>query len=318
MRALLLKLSAALLLSGAGAQAAGIAIFPASSAYGDEKGARFRSPEGIACTDAGLVAVADSGNRRLVTFRFTDGKLSGGAEIKLAQLGAPVRLQIDGQGNLLALDSRTRRIVRVSPQGAFLGFLEPTGLPIGRGFFPVSFKLDAAGSVYLLDVLSARVVVLDGKGVFERQLELPPKAVATDVAVDAKGTLYVVDAVAAIVYSAPKGARLFAPFSKSLRDYASFPTYLAEAGRGLFFVVDRNGDGLVVLGPDGSFAGRQLGIGWTEGLIDSPGQICVDGKGDVFIADRNNHRVQAFTPAPVAVADLPPDSIAAPARVPSR
>ena len=65
----------------------------------------------------------------------------------------------------------------------------------------------------------------------------------------------------------------------------------------LIVLVDKHGNGLLVLGPDGSFLGRRLSIGWGEGLVYYPGQICIDGNGDIFVADRGNNRLQAFAPA---------------------
>jgi len=54
------------------------------------------------------------------------------------------------------------------------------------------------------------------------------------------------------------------------------------------------GCGIVMLSEDGSFMGRQLSMGWTEGFLYYPTQICVNEKGEVFIADRGNNRVQIF------------------------
>ena len=48
------------------------------------------------------------------------------------------------------------------------------------------------------------------------------------------------------------------------------------------------------LGVDGTFQGRELAMGWSDGAVHYPGQICVTSEGDVFVADRNNNRVQIF------------------------
>jgi len=56
-----------------------------------------------------------------------------------------------------------------------------------------------------------------------------------------------------------------------------------------------NGSGIIILGQDGSFLGRQLSMGWNEGLLYYPTQMCINEKGEVFIADRGNSRVQIFT-----------------------
>jgi len=59
--------------------------------------------------------------------------------------------------------------------------------------------------------------------------------------------------------------------------------------------VDENGAGLVTLGQDGSFLGRQLAMGWSEGFLYYPSQMCANGRDELFIADRGNSRVQVFS-----------------------
>ena len=260
-----------------------------SVAYGDAKGDPLKSPGGVACTAEGRVVLADSGNGRLLAYAFTDGALVAGAAIKFPELGVPVRLQIDSRGNLLSLDAKTRRIVRVGEEGKFGGFVAPKGVPPAAGFFPVSFKLDKADNLYLLDVASARVVVLDREGAFVRQIAEPLGATFSDIAIDAKGTVLAVDGPHAAVYA--DGVLL-----SRVKEYASFPSYITVSPPGLIVLVDNHGNGLVVLGADGAYLGRRLSIGWTEGLVYYPEQICIDAKGNTFVADRGNNRLQAFTP----------------------
>jgi hypothetical protein len=80
-----------------------------------------------------------------------------------------------------------------------------------------------------------------------------------------------------------------------LREYLDFPTSITTDNRGTIFIVDQNGSGIVLLGADGSFVGRQLTMGWNEGLLYYPSQMCINEKGEVFVADRGNSRVQIFT-----------------------
>jgi hypothetical protein len=35
-------------------------------------------------------------------------------------------------------------------------------------------------------------------------------------------------------------------------------------------------------------------MGWNDGFVYYPGQLCLNASGDVFLADRNNNRVQIF------------------------
>jgi sugar lactone lactonase YvrE len=293
-RALQLAFAAALLAPFA-ARAASVVLVHAGSAYADQLGDSLKAPEGIACTDRGDVVVADSGNGRLVTYTWKDGKLAGGKFIRFDELGYPTRVQIDRAGNVLVLDQKGKRIVRVGIEGRFGGFVALKDVPVANGFMPVAFKLDGADNLYVIDVASARLVVLDPAGAFVRQMPLPKGKFMSDVAVDARGTVYLVEPAQGVVWSAPRGAATFAPFTRNLKDYLNYPVYLAFTGRGQLLLVDQNGNGLVVIGPDGSFQGRQLGIGWSDGLVYYPSQICTDDKGDVFVADRNNNRIQVFS-----------------------
>ena len=74
----------------------------------------------------------------------------------------------------------------------------------------------------------------------------------------------------------------------------SFPTYLAE-DQGKLYLVDQNGNGIALLGSDGSFLGRELEMGWMNGKVYYPAQMCVNAEGLAFVADRDNNRVQVFS-----------------------
>lgn len=279
-------------LSASQARAAPLALRHSATGYVDMKGVALRTPEGVACKDDGTAVLADTGNGRLVTFTFREGELKPGAELKAVQLGYPTRVQLDSKGNVLALDRKGGKLVRLDAKGAFAGFVEVKDA--GAEVRPVSFKLDAADNLYVLDGVKARILVADGTGQVSRRLSLPP-GVFTDVAVDGAGVVYAVDSVAAQVWSADKSATELKPFTKPLKDYMSFPGYLATTSRGVLVLVDQNGGGLVILGSDGSFQGRQLSLGVSDGLLMYPSQVCVNKNGDTFVADRSNHRMQVFS-----------------------
>jgi len=282
------------ILAAAEVRAEALMLQPATSAYADRTGEALRNPEGVACS-SGKVVVADSGNGRLLVYGFKDGALTGGEAIKFAELGVPVRVQIDSRGNVLVLDRLARRIVRVNERGGFGGVVQPTGVPPAGGYFPVSFKLDSADNIHVLDAASARVVVLSPSGAFIRQLAAPSGARLTDITVDGKGALLAVDATAAQIFAAAAGSTTWAPLGRTLKESLSFPSYLTTTPKGLIVVVDGHGQGLVLLAPDGTYLGRRLAIGRTEGFVYYPAQVCVDDQGTTFVADRGNQRLQIFT-----------------------
>jgi hypothetical protein len=73
-----------------------------------------------------------------------------------------------------------------------------------------------------------------------------------------------------------------------------FPTSLDTDKRGRINLVDRNGSKIIILGQDGSFLGRLSAMGWREGFLNYPSQLCLNNKGEIFIADTNNNRIQIF------------------------
>jgi sugar lactone lactonase YvrE len=252
------------------------------------------APEGVACDDKGALVIADTGNGRLLTYKWKDGVLTGGQEVKLGQLTYPFRVQIDSKGFVLALDRRSKKIVKIDEKRGFGGFVEPKGAP--AAITPLAFRVGPGDDLYVLDVVAAKVTVLGADGAFKRELPLPAGATGvTDVAVDQSGRVYVVDAVTATVFSADKDGKAFKPISAGLKESISFPTYIAPDNRGKIYLVDQNGHAVVRLGIDGSFQGRELQGGWVDGALHYPAQLCVDSADDLFIADRENNRVQIFT-----------------------
>jgi hypothetical protein len=262
----------------------------------DEKGVGMRQPEGVACNDKSILVVGDTGNGRLLRFTVEDKNVKPAGEIKVPQLSNPIRVQLNSKGEIFALDGKQRRIARFGPGGEFKDYVSPEGIPSPASFVPRSFKIDRNDNIYILDIFSARVLVLSPEGKYQRHLEFPKEfGFFSDLAVDFKGTIFLVDSVKAMVLVAAKDAKGFSPLTKGLREQLSFPTYITSDGRGVLYVVDENGSGIVMLGQDGSFLGRQLAMGWTEGLLYYPSQICLNEKSEMFIADRGNSRVQVFS-----------------------
>jgi sugar lactone lactonase YvrE len=267
-----------------------------TSIYFDEKGASFKNPEGVACNDSSTLIVGDTRNGRLLRYTVEDRTVKPAGEIRAPQLPYPIRVQMDSKGDIFALDGKQRRIARFGAGGQFKDYVNPEGAPSPATFIPRSFKIDRNDNLYILDIFSARVLVLGPEGKFQRQLEFPKGyGFFSDLAVDFKGAIFLLDSVKAMVFVAAKDSKTFTPLTQSLREHLSFSTYLTTDSRGILYVVDENGAGVVILGQDGSFLGRQLAKGWNEGLLNYPSQMCLNEKGEAFIADKGNSRVQVFS-----------------------
>jgi len=264
--------------------------------YLDEKDASLRQPEGVACNDKSTLIVGDTGNGRLLRYTVEGRDVRPAGEIRAPEVTYPIRVQMNSKAEVFALDGKQRRIARFGPGGEFKGYLRLEDIPSPGNVVARSFKIDRNDSIYILDIFSARVLVLGPEGKYQRHLEFPKEfGFFSDLAVDFKGTIFLVDSIKATVFAAAKDAKGFSPLTKSLREHLSFPTYITTDGRGILYLVDENGAGVVTLGQDGSFLGRQLAMGWGEGLLYYPSQMCMNEKGEVFIADRGNSRVQIFS-----------------------
>jgi hypothetical protein len=265
------------------------------SVYFDDRGGGIKQPEGVACNEKSLLIVGDTGNDRLLRYTFQDRNLKGGSEIKIPQLSNPIRVQINSKGEIFALDGKKRRIVRLSPEGTFRNYVDPEGIPSPSPFVSKSFGIDRSDNIYLLDIFTGRVLVLNPEGKYQKQIPFPKEyGFFSDLSVDSKGNILLIDCVKATVFSAPKDSNSFSPLTKSLREYLDFATSITDR-RGSVYIVDEDGGGIVILGADGTFVGRQLSKGWNEGLLYFPSQMYVNERGEIFIADRGNSRVQIFT-----------------------
>jgi DNA-binding beta-propeller fold protein YncE len=266
-----------------------------SSVYKDADGGSLKGPEDVACDSKSFV-VADTGNDRVVFFKLEGAEVTPGAEIKLPQLGLPIRVERNSSGKIFVLDGKQHRVVRLSAEGTFEAFLEPKGLPSQqKEFIPSAIAIDKNDNIYVLDVFMQRVLVLDLSGQYLRKVSLPPsKGFYSDMAINFKGDILVIDSVKGEIFSAAEGSKDFAPVIKGLREYMNFPSSISTDKRGFIYVVDQNGGSLVVLGQDGSFQGQQLSRGWKESQLNYPTQMCINGDNGVFIADMNNNRVQVF------------------------
>jgi DNA-binding beta-propeller fold protein YncE len=289
-------IAAMLLLAKVSVGAEALKLRHFQSVYADGKEAGFRSPEGVGCDEKGHILVADSGNGRLVQFTLINGKAMPDKEIRVSELSFPVRVQSNSKGEIFALDGRQKRVVRFSPAGEYLGRVDATDLPPPSTVVPRSFDIGKDDSIYLLDVFGGRVLILTSEGKFSNKIDFPAGyEVISDLAVDGKGTVFLIDSVKAMVYVAAKGSAQFSPLTESMKEEMKFPATIATDAHGNIYLADKNGGNIYIVGQDGSFKGEQLSMGWKEGQLRYPCQVCVNDKGEVFVADRDNNRIQIFS-----------------------
>lgn len=267
----------------------------AQSLYADDQGLGLKMPQGVACIQ-NRVVVSDTGNDRLLRYTLTDDPSKPLVKVfKPPAMVYPQRIRLGPEGDIYLLEGKLRRIMHLSPEGKQLGFIDPVGVPSPTEVATRSFDIDQRGDFYFLDILSKRVLVCSARGEYRNQIQFPEAyGFFSDLAVDARGNIFLIDSIKAQVFVARSGAAQFSELSPSLKEYARFPTNLILDQQGRIYLTDRNGSQIVILAQDGSFLGRLSDLGWKEGLLNHPSQICLNQGGELFVADTSNNRIQIF------------------------
>jgi uncharacterized repeat protein (TIGR01451 family) len=249
--------------------------------------ARLAIPSGVALDVSANLFIVDSANYRIrkvtpdgvintVAGNGTHGFAGDGNQATMASLDYPNGIAVDGGGNLFIADTNNARIRKVT-SGGVIGTFAGDGDygPDGDGgpatsaslVYPGGVAVDSAGNVFISDCDEIRKVVPGGtistiqSGQWYFCDTYYDIVAGGGVAVDADGNLILADTFNNRVY-------------KILPDGSS----AVIAGTGAFGFA---GDG----GPA------------TSARISSPWSVAIDKAGNIFVADRNNHRIRKITTA---------------------
>lgn len=264
--------------------------------YTDAAGVALQEPAGVTITEDKLL-IADSGGKRILTFTYQKGEVRPDQVFAVPEM-YPLMVQPAANGGLYVLDGRARQITVLDAAGKSKGKFATKGVPGSERMVPRSIKTAPDGSLLVLDIFSERVLQFDQTGNFQRQFEFPQQYGAiADMSMDRAGNVYLVDSVEKRVYIYRTGADEFVALTPNMSSYMNFPTSLTTDNQGTLFLVDQYGSGLALVGIDGSFDGRRLGMGWSDSQLYYPEQVSINAAGDLFIADTKNNRVQHFSVA---------------------
>ena len=308
----------------------------AGSADGVGTAASFRGPNGIAVDAAGVVYVADTGNRAIrrisadgvVTTRTLSGPM----------LSEPRGIAVDAAGVLTVADYGSHTIRSISTSGVvstFAGTLSSPGTTDATGsaarfHYPSGVAITSAGAIYVADTdndtvraittagavttiagLAGRTSSVDGQGAAAR-FEDPFSA-----AVDADGVVYIADSAAHVIRRiTPDGAVTTwagSPGSfgstdgtgSAARFYSPFGVAVDTAGN--VYVADSLNSAVRKITAGGvvtTLAGTARSRGSADGTgsaarFDQPFGIAVDANGNVYVSDATANAIRKITPAGV-------------------
>jgi DNA-binding beta-propeller fold protein YncE len=236
----------------------------------------FNLPYGVAVNGIGELYVTDTQNHRIQWFT-PEGKLLkiwGGKGRAPGQFDTPRGLTVDVFGNVWVADHTNQRVQKFSYDGRLLGVFgrnggdgSPGSGP-GEFFEPRGLSSDAAGNIYVAEMVNHRVQVIDNEGRFLRAW--------------GKGGMGGLEQV----------GYAFGEFR--------LPYQTAVDDKGRVWVTDTDNERVQVFMADGQFV-KAFGASNADGTIGTdPGEFAKpygaasDCVGNVYITEQENRRVQVF------------------------
>ena len=244
--------------------------------HGSGAAATFSFPLGVVCDSVGNVYVIDSGNSAIrkvtpagvvTTFVGASQGYSDGIASSAAFL-LPRAIAMDGAGNLYVADTGNTAVRKVATSGAVstlagypqYGSSDGTA-PLAKFNGPQGVATGPDGNIYVADFWNSSVRKVTPSGTVSTITNVSPYS--TGIAVDNAGNIYVSS------------------------NYDSI--YKVSAGGAV---------SLFAGGGVGSPSGFVDGAGATA-RFSSPKGLAVDGVGNVYVADKNNHAIRKISPSGV-------------------
>ena len=252
------------------------------------------NPEGVAVDSEGNLYIADTGYNRVrrvdaatgiittVTGTGERGYGGDGGRATKAALSWPTGVAVDANGNLYIADSENRRVRRVDTTTGIINTIAGTGEygysgnggPAAEAEFgyPEGVAIDVEGNLYVADTGNNRV----------RRVDATTGIITTVTGVERPG--YDGDDGPTVAASPNDPSGVTVDIEGNL--------YIADTGNNRVRRVD------VATGIIATVAGTsEWGYGGdggpaTEAMLDYPRGLTVDGEGNLYIAEKGNHRVR--------------------------
>src|SRR3990172_8499243 len=230
----------------------------------------------------GGTAFAAAGVISTIAGTGTGGFSGDGAAATSAQLNAPYGVAVDGVGNVFIADANNHRGRRVDAVTGFISTFAGTGTFGFSGdsaaatsaqlYYPWGVAVDGVGNVFIADTFNHRVRRVDAGPGFLRPLAGPGTAgFSGDGAAASSAQLY-----------NPRGVAVDGGGNVFIADLSNHRVRRIDAVTGFIDTIAGTGAG--------GFSGDSGAA--TSAQLNLPRGVAVDGDGNVYIGDTNNHRIR--------------------------
>ena len=271
---------------------------------------QFTAPKSLAFDASGNLWVLDSGNSRLEEFGPTGAfiRAVGSKGTGNGQFNRPEGVAIAPSGKILVSDctaSLNLRLVELGPAGEFVRTFTPAGVGLVE---PAGIDIGPEGKIWMADRLRSRVVELSesgelirsvgSSGTGEGQFRMPDA-----IAVGPLGEVWVGDQNNERVEELTKEGTYVTQFGSAGSGVGqfslSYPMGIATDNQGSLFVADTNNNRvehwqIPHFGNRPVYASSFGSLGAGQGQFHHPGDIAVDHRGNLWVPDVQNNRLQEF------------------------
>lgn len=263
---------------------------------GPATAARLREPTGVVMDGAGNLYFADHFNHRIrkvdiggiittVAGTGVVGFSGDGGPATAARLNFPAETEVDAAGNLYIADQLNDRVRKVNTSGIITtvvgtgvaGFSGDGGpATAARLHEPIDLIFDGSGNLYIADHDNQRIRKVDAGGIITTVAGTGVAGFSGDGGVATAANL-----------NGPREVELDGAGNLYIVDTDNNRVRKVNAG-GIITTVA--GTGVAGFSGDGGLA--------TVAQLDGPNGAAVDGSGNLYIADRDNHRIRKVFAAP--------------------
>ncbi len=212
-----------------------------------------------------------------------------------------IDLTVDSKGQVYVLDPTSKNLEVYDNNGKLIGHRNTNNK--FAAYAPNGLAVDKEGNLYLANTGGSDILKIDPQDNLMREIgggkDFPTVGDShrtnqpIDVTVTDDGSVYVVDLSQRIIKYSADGKYLNewkilniggGQASMHMASYKNF-VYLSDNAAGGIYTLDTSGDGSInLLG----------GPGTDPGLFQNPSGLATDANGRLYVADRNNSRVQIF------------------------